>query len=109
MATRGFTGKRRSDSAAGRVPPGQYVTEDFPVLSAGPTPRTALDRWSFSLLAPDGSELLRRSKLRVFVKSGHGLVERTAQVEKHAGAGRAVVPPAAQRLCRAFDCLHTRA
>jgi DMSO/TMAO reductase YedYZ molybdopterin-dependent catalytic subunit len=61
MATRGFTGKRRSDSAAGRVPPGQYVTEDFPVLSAGPTPRTSLDRWSFSLLAPDGGELLRRS------------------------------------------------
>jgi DMSO/TMAO reductase YedYZ molybdopterin-dependent catalytic subunit len=61
MATRGFTGKRRSDSAAGRVPPGQYVTEDFPVLSAGPTPHTSLDRWSFSLLAPDGGELLRRS------------------------------------------------
>lgn len=61
MATRGFTGKRRGDSAAGRVPPGQYVTEDFPVLSAGPTPRTSLDRWSFSLLAPDGGELLRRS------------------------------------------------
>ena len=34
---------------AGRVPPGQYVTEDFPVLSAGPTPHTALDRWSFSV------------------------------------------------------------
>jgi len=43
------------------VPPGQYVTDDFPVLSAGPTPRTSLDRWSFSLLAPDGGELLRRS------------------------------------------------
>src|SRR5437764_7559025 len=68
MATRGFTGKRRSDSAAGRVPPGQYVTEDFPVLSAGPTPRTALDRWSFSLLAPDGSELLRRSSRSVSPK-----------------------------------------
>jgi DMSO/TMAO reductase YedYZ molybdopterin-dependent catalytic subunit len=31
------------------VPPGQYVTADFPVLSAGPTPHTALDRWSFSI------------------------------------------------------------
>jgi DMSO/TMAO reductase YedYZ molybdopterin-dependent catalytic subunit len=61
MATRGFTGKRRSESAAGRVPPGQYVTDDFPVLSAGPTPRTSLDRWSFSLLAPDAGELLRLS------------------------------------------------
>jgi DMSO/TMAO reductase YedYZ molybdopterin-dependent catalytic subunit len=61
MATRGFKGKRQSESAAGRVPPGQYITDDFPVLSAGPTPRTSLDRWSFSLLAPDGGELLRRS------------------------------------------------
>ena len=26
------------------MPPGQYVTTDFPVLSAGPTPRTPLDR-----------------------------------------------------------------
>jgi DMSO/TMAO reductase YedYZ molybdopterin-dependent catalytic subunit len=35
------------------VPPGQYVTEDFPVLSAGPTPRTGLDRWSFSISGGD--------------------------------------------------------
>jgi len=26
--------------AEGRVPPGQYVTGDFPVLSTGPTPHT---------------------------------------------------------------------
>ena len=32
-----------------RSPPGQYLTKDFPVLSAGPTPHTALDRWSFSV------------------------------------------------------------
>jgi DMSO/TMAO reductase YedYZ molybdopterin-dependent catalytic subunit len=31
------------------VPPGQYVTPDFPVLSAGPTPRTPLDEWTFSI------------------------------------------------------------
>src|SRR4051794_31352507 len=49
MATRGFTGKRRGDSEAGRVPPGQYVTDDFPVLSAGPTPHTALDTWTFTI------------------------------------------------------------
>jgi DMSO/TMAO reductase YedYZ molybdopterin-dependent catalytic subunit len=47
--TRGF--RRRTQPAAdpGRVPPGQYVTTDFPVLSAGPTPRTALDRWTFTV------------------------------------------------------------
>jgi DMSO/TMAO reductase YedYZ molybdopterin-dependent catalytic subunit len=32
-----------------RVPPGQYVTLDFPVLSAGPTPRPHLDEWSFTI------------------------------------------------------------
>jgi DMSO/TMAO reductase YedYZ molybdopterin-dependent catalytic subunit len=31
------------------VPPGQYVTTDFPVLSAGPTPRTPLDDWTFTI------------------------------------------------------------
>jgi DMSO/TMAO reductase YedYZ molybdopterin-dependent catalytic subunit len=31
------------------LPPGQYLTRDFPVLSAGPTPRTPLDQWSFHI------------------------------------------------------------
>ena len=61
MPTRGFRGKRQRDGEAGRVPPGQYVTDDFPVLSAGPTPRTSIEGWSFSLIATDGSELFRRS------------------------------------------------
>jgi DMSO/TMAO reductase YedYZ molybdopterin-dependent catalytic subunit len=47
--SRGFTGRRRSDADPSRVPPGQYVTQDFPVLSAGPTPHTPLDRWSFTI------------------------------------------------------------
>jgi DMSO/TMAO reductase YedYZ molybdopterin-dependent catalytic subunit len=48
--SRGFRGRRREEpEAAGRLPPGQYLTRDFPVLSAGPTPRTPLSRWSFAL------------------------------------------------------------
>jgi DMSO/TMAO reductase YedYZ molybdopterin-dependent catalytic subunit len=47
--SRGFTGKRRQPEVANRVPPGQYVTPDFPVLSAGPTPRTPLEQWSFTI------------------------------------------------------------
>jgi len=44
--------QRRGDAGpagdvAARIPPGQYLTTDFPVLSAGPTPRTPLDQWSF--------------------------------------------------------------
>ena len=31
------------------MPPGQYVTDDFPVLSAGPTPHTPLESWSFAI------------------------------------------------------------
>ena len=47
--SRGFVGKRRGLGPADRVPPGQYVTSDFPVLSAGPTPRVPLDQWRFSI------------------------------------------------------------
>jgi DMSO/TMAO reductase YedYZ molybdopterin-dependent catalytic subunit len=47
--SRGFHGRRAAASDAARTPPGQYLTEDFPVLSAGPTPRTPLDRWSLTI------------------------------------------------------------
>jgi len=48
--SRGFRRLRGpSDDEAGRVPPGQYVTRDFPVLSAGPTPHTPLAEWTFSI------------------------------------------------------------
>jgi DMSO/TMAO reductase YedYZ molybdopterin-dependent catalytic subunit len=49
-ASRGFRHLRRpTDEQAGRIPPGQYVTDGFPVLSAGPTPRTTPERWTFSI------------------------------------------------------------
>jgi DMSO/TMAO reductase YedYZ molybdopterin-dependent catalytic subunit len=47
--SRGFFGRRRRDVDPSRVPPGQYTVDDFPVLSAGPTPRTPLDAWSFMI------------------------------------------------------------
>jgi len=47
--SRGFRGRRQVDAPAGRVPPGQYVTSDFPVLSAGPTPDVPLDQWRFTI------------------------------------------------------------
>jgi DMSO/TMAO reductase YedYZ molybdopterin-dependent catalytic subunit len=53
--SRGFRGRRRDpDADPVRVPPGQYVTDDFPVLSAGPTPHTPLEEWTFSIV--DGAE-----------------------------------------------------
>jgi DMSO/TMAO reductase YedYZ molybdopterin-dependent catalytic subunit len=47
--SRGFHGRRREDAEAGRVPPGQYLTGGFPVLSAGPTPRVDLGSWTFEV------------------------------------------------------------
>ena len=49
FVSRGFQGRRRQDADPSRVPPGQYVTEDFPVLSAGPTPHSSLESWNFSI------------------------------------------------------------
>jgi DMSO/TMAO reductase YedYZ molybdopterin-dependent catalytic subunit len=47
--SRGFHRRRGPEADASRIPPGQYLTPDFPVLSAGPTPRTPLDEWSLTL------------------------------------------------------------
>jgi DMSO/TMAO reductase YedYZ molybdopterin-dependent catalytic subunit len=47
--SRGFRGKRRDQRDDSRLPPGQYLVEGFPVLSAGPTPYTKLEEWTFSI------------------------------------------------------------
>ena len=47
--SRGFLGKRREGASSARVPPGQHLVGDFPVLSAGPTPRTDLAKWTFTI------------------------------------------------------------
>src|ERR671917_1189752 len=47
--SRGFRGKRAEERAGAKVPPGQYLVEGFPVLSAGPTPYTPLERWTLSI------------------------------------------------------------
>lgn len=49
----GFQGRRRDRSD--RIPPGQYGTDDFPVLSAGPTPRIPLDEWRFTVATEGGT------------------------------------------------------
>jgi DMSO/TMAO reductase YedYZ molybdopterin-dependent catalytic subunit len=47
--SRGFHGRRQEPDDAGRLPPGQYLVRDFPVLSAGPTPHAPLEAWDFSI------------------------------------------------------------
>lgn len=48
----GFRG--RTHAFEGRLPPGQYPTESFPVLSAGPTPRVPMEDWSLTVTSETG-------------------------------------------------------
>jgi DMSO/TMAO reductase YedYZ molybdopterin-dependent catalytic subunit len=52
VITPGFHG-RRPDRPE-RLPPGQFETTEFPVLSAGPTPRIPLDRWRLTVNSETG-------------------------------------------------------
>jgi DMSO/TMAO reductase YedYZ molybdopterin-dependent catalytic subunit len=49
LISRGFLGRRRPAEVESRLPPGQYLVTDFPVLSAGPTPHTPLAQWSLTM------------------------------------------------------------
>jgi len=60
--SRGFSGRRTAADV--KLPPGQYLTTDFPVLSAGPTPHVSLDQWEFVI--DDGTNVLRRCELGLF-------------------------------------------
>jgi DMSO/TMAO reductase YedYZ molybdopterin-dependent catalytic subunit len=48
FVNKGFHAKRPTDGGH-KLPPGQYETQDFPVLTAGPTPRIPLVNWEFRL------------------------------------------------------------
>jgi DMSO/TMAO reductase YedYZ molybdopterin-dependent catalytic subunit len=52
IVSRGFSGRRRGGED---LPPGQYLTEDFPVLSAGPTPRVKPEDWQLSITDEQGA------------------------------------------------------
>lgn len=58
IVNRGFRG-RRSHAEAEKVPPGQYVVNDFPVLTAGPTPLVDLDAWDFTVVDETGAQAAR--------------------------------------------------
>ncbi len=52
VISRGFFGRRREENPD--LPPGQYLTEDFPVLSAGPTPVIDTADWGFTIETESG-------------------------------------------------------
>ena len=58
VVNRGF-GSRRRQPGAGLIPPGQYLVDDFPVLTAGPTPVVSLDTWDFTIVDRAGDHLAR--------------------------------------------------
>ena len=49
MVTRGFVGRPDRSYQSTRLPPGQHLVPDFPVLSAGSTPRIRTENWTFTL------------------------------------------------------------
>ncbi len=53
VISRGFSGRSREHNPD--LPPGQYLTEDFPVLSAGPTPKIDTSDWEFSIRPESGA------------------------------------------------------
>ena len=53
IVTPGFRG--RAGQPDDQLPPGQHLIQDFPVLSAGPTPGVPLDRWEFTITTEAGT------------------------------------------------------
>jgi DMSO/TMAO reductase YedYZ molybdopterin-dependent catalytic subunit len=62
LTSRGFSGRRTAADV--KLPPGQYLTTDFPVLSAGPTPKVQLEQWEFTI--NEGNDVLQRWNWRSF-------------------------------------------
>ena len=75
IVTPGFHGRPRGQDA--RLPPGQYRTDDFPVLSAGPTPRVSADEWELTITTETGE--VRRWSWAEFL----GLPDETPVVDIH--------------------------
>jgi DMSO/TMAO reductase YedYZ molybdopterin-dependent catalytic subunit len=57
FVSRGFQRRRRPpEELADRLPPGQYVEQGYPVLTAGPTPQVDTDEWTFRIDGMVGHE-----------------------------------------------------
>ncbi len=54
FVTRGFSGRNRERDP--RLPPGQTKVEDWPVLSAGPTPKVSTEDWQFTVTTETGAQ-----------------------------------------------------
>lgn len=52
IISRGFHGRRPAGDR--KLPPGQYETAGFPVLSAGPTPQVPMRDWELTVITESG-------------------------------------------------------
>jgi DMSO/TMAO reductase YedYZ molybdopterin-dependent catalytic subunit len=59
FVSRGFEGRRSGQRGGGLIPPGQHLVDDFPVLSAGPTPEVELSEWDFTIVDESGEVAAR--------------------------------------------------
>lgn len=63
MVTRGFTGRGSGGDQSSRIPPGQHLVENFPVLTAGPTPDVDTSKWNFTVkIGPKPVKVWNRSQ-----------------------------------------------
>ncbi|KQR97872.1 molybdopterin-binding protein [Williamsia sp. Leaf354] len=46
---------RRKERPGPQLPPGQYLTTDFPVMSLAATPVVRTERWALTVTGPDGA------------------------------------------------------
>ena len=75
--SRGFKSRRARENPDNRVPPGQHLTADFPILSAGPTPQIKVADWTLALQL--GGRLLGRWSWNEF----EALPQTTIKVDIH--------------------------
>ena len=73
----GFRGRRQQSDLGSRLPPGQYLEQGFPVLSAGPTPHTPPAAWDLSIL--EGTDQRKRWTWDEF----HALPHETVTADIH--------------------------
>ena len=90
MVTRGFTGRQQAPDIAKRLPPGQPLTSDFPVLSAGPIPHIRTEDWSLTLKAGPKpvAVLLQRGRRNSFAVSAVGALAAPDLCGRMLGAAR---------------------
>jgi hypothetical protein len=98
--SRGFRGRRVDQRDASRLPRGQYLVEDFPVLSAGPTPYTPLEEWIFSITGDIAEPRTWTSRVALPLDLALPPPKwRTARKQSIAGHQEAGVPEPPCRLC----------